>query len=286
MWSPYIRGERVPLHDPDRRGVLDGLNLTHDGASVRRAAFEASGFVVRQIIEMSGARATRIVATGGGTRVAPWMQAIADATGLPVSVSGVAEGAALGAAFLGKDGGGLESSVSRCRAVGVGRPDRRARCGVGGSCPGPLRQVPRAGRWDAGMTSSIFEGASMVSTVLRVRDVDASVRWYREKLGLEPVHVGSDGPEHPIAVYSIAGAVVSLWQLPEGRARVILDNDTNTYVVVVTNAELEVVRRTLAERGVDVGEIRRSANNEFLWFHDLDDNRFELSRSIDSRENG
>ena len=71
VWSPYLRGERVPLHDPDRRGVLDGLNLTHDGASVRRAAFEASGFVVRQIIEMSGARATRIVATGGGTRVAP-----------------------------------------------------------------------------------------------------------------------------------------------------------------------------------------------------------------------
>lgn len=112
VWSPYLRGERVPLHDPDRRGVLDGLDLTHDGASVRRAAFEASGFVVRQIIEMSGARATRIVATGGGTRVAPWMQAIADATRLPVSVSGVAEGAALGAAFLGRMAVGLESSVS------------------------------------------------------------------------------------------------------------------------------------------------------------------------------
>ena len=92
--------------------MLDGLNLTHDGASVRRAAFEASGFVVRQLIEMSGAPASRIVATGGGTRVAPWMQAIADATGLPVSVSGVAEGAALGAAFLGRMAAGLESSVS------------------------------------------------------------------------------------------------------------------------------------------------------------------------------
>lgn len=111
VWSPYLRGERVPLHDPDRRGVLDGLNLTHDGASVRRAAYEASGFVVRQIIEMSGVRATRIVATGGGTRVAPWMQAIADATGLPVSVSGVAEGAALGAAFLARMAAGLETAV-------------------------------------------------------------------------------------------------------------------------------------------------------------------------------
>ena len=88
----------------------------------------------------------------------------------------------------------------------------------------------------------------MVSTVLRVRDVAASVRWYREKLGLEPVHVGADGPEHPIAVYTIAGSVVSLWQLPAGRARVVLDNDCNTYVmVVVMNTELEGLRRTLAD---------------------------------------
>jgi xylulokinase len=111
VWSPYLRGERVPLHDPDRRAVLDGLNLSHDAASVRRAAYEASGFVVRQIIEMSGATASRIVATGGGTRVGPWMQAIADATGLPVSVSGVAEGAALGAAFIARMGAGFETSV-------------------------------------------------------------------------------------------------------------------------------------------------------------------------------
>jgi xylulokinase len=112
VWSPYIRGERVPLHDPDRRGVLDGLDLTHDGASVRRAAFEASGFVVRQLIEMSGAKASRIVATGGGTRVGPWMRAIADATALPVEVSGIPEGAALGAAFLGRMAAGLEGSLT------------------------------------------------------------------------------------------------------------------------------------------------------------------------------
>jgi xylulokinase len=112
VWSPYIRGERSPHHDPDRRGVLDGLDLTHDGAAVRRAAFEASGFVVRQLIELSGASASRIVATGGGTRVGPWMQALADVTGLPVAVSGVPEGAALGAAFLGRMAAGLESSIT------------------------------------------------------------------------------------------------------------------------------------------------------------------------------
>jgi len=112
VWSPYLRGERTPFHDPDRRGVLDGVNLTHDAMALRRAAYEASGFVVRQLIEMSGAKVSRIVAAGGGTRVDPWMQAIADATGRPVQVSGVAEGAALGAAFLARMAVGRESSIT------------------------------------------------------------------------------------------------------------------------------------------------------------------------------
>jgi xylulokinase len=110
VWSPYVRGERAPYHDPDRRAVLDGLDLTHGGAAVRRAGYEASGFVVRQLIELSGASAGRIVATGGGTRVQPWLQALADATGLTVEVSAVPEGAALGAAFLGRMAVGLETS--------------------------------------------------------------------------------------------------------------------------------------------------------------------------------
>lgn len=112
VWLPYIRGERTPFHDPDRRALLDGLDLTQDPASVRRAAFEASGFVVRQLIELSGAPALRLVASGGGTRVHPWLQAIAEATGRVVQVSRVAEGAALGAAFLGRMAAGLESSIA------------------------------------------------------------------------------------------------------------------------------------------------------------------------------
>ena len=43
VWSPYVRGERTPYFDPDRRAVLDGLDLTHGGASVRRAALRSVG---------------------------------------------------------------------------------------------------------------------------------------------------------------------------------------------------------------------------------------------------
>jgi catechol 2,3-dioxygenase-like lactoylglutathione lyase family enzyme len=129
------------------------------------------------------------------------------------------------------------------------------------------------------MTPGIFDDASMTATILRVRDVAASVGWYREKLGLESIHVGADGPEHPFASYTIAGAVVSLWQLPAGQVRTRHDNDRNSYVVVVMNQDLEIARRALVDSGVEVGEVRRSANNEFVWFYDLDGNRFELSRS-------
>ena len=112
VWAPYPRGERVPMHDPDRRGVLADLDLTHDAAALRRAAFEASGFVARRIIdaarEAHGTNPQRIVATGGGTRVDEWVQALADCTGLPVECTAVPEGAALGSAFLARCAAGLE----------------------------------------------------------------------------------------------------------------------------------------------------------------------------------
>src|SRR5581483_5022130 len=96
----YIRGERVPLNDPDRRAQLVGVTVTQTPDAVMRAAWEASGFVVRHHIDLARQPVQRIVATGGGTRVEGWMQALADCTGLPVHAAAEPEGAALGAAFL------------------------------------------------------------------------------------------------------------------------------------------------------------------------------------------
>ncbi len=109
VWSPYIRGERTPLHDPSRRASLVGLNLTHGPAEIMRAAWEAAGFVVRHHLDLAGVHPRRLVATGGGTRVDGWMQALADCTGIPVDVAAVPEGAALGAAWLARMAAGLES---------------------------------------------------------------------------------------------------------------------------------------------------------------------------------
>ena len=110
IWTPYVRGERTPLHDPDRRAGLHDLDLTHGPAAVRRAAYEAAGFVVRHHLDLSGVAATRIVATGGGTHSDEWVQCLADATELPVDVVAVPEGGALGAAFLARVTADLEGS--------------------------------------------------------------------------------------------------------------------------------------------------------------------------------
>ena len=114
VWLPYVRGERTPLHRNDLRASLHDLNLTHTPAHVVRAAYEAAGFVVRHHLDLAGdlIAPRRLVATGGGARVEPWVQALADCTHLPVDVVAVPEGGALGSAFIGRCVAGLEAQMS------------------------------------------------------------------------------------------------------------------------------------------------------------------------------
>lgn len=116
VWLPYVRGERCPLHRRDLRASVSGVSGHHGPAELLAAAYEASAFVARHLLDRAraaGADPQRIVATGGGTQSGPWMQALADVTGLPVSVSAVPEGAALGAAHQARKLAGLE--VPRAR---------------------------------------------------------------------------------------------------------------------------------------------------------------------------
>ena len=138
MWTPYLRGERAPYHDTTLRAGLHDLDMTHDAEAVERAAYEASGFVIRHMLDRAGITARRIVASGGGTHVVPWMQGVADASGLPVDTVGVAEGSALGAAYIARWTAGLESSLDGAQQwARVGSP------GGARSRAGPRR--PRSG---------------------------------------------------------------------------------------------------------------------------------------------
>ena len=115
VWLPYVRGERTPLHRRDLRASVHDVGVHHGPAHLLRAAYEAAGFVVRHHLDLArsvGVAPRRIVATRGGTQVAPWMQSLADCTGLPVDVAAVPEGAALGAAFIARCVAGLEEQMT------------------------------------------------------------------------------------------------------------------------------------------------------------------------------
>jgi len=122
VWLPYLRGERVPFHDTFLRSSLHDLDITTGPVGLERAAYEASGFVIRRMLDIAGATPRRIVVSGGGSRVLPWMAAIADATRAPVETVAVPEGAAFGASYLARMAAGLATDLDGAdRWAKVGR---------------------------------------------------------------------------------------------------------------------------------------------------------------------
>ena len=100
---PYFSGERTPIMDPDARGVIAGLTLSHTRGDLYRAALEATGFAVRhniEALEQAGGDIRRIVAVGGGTQGGLWTQIVSDVTGREQEIRAQSIGASYGAALL------------------------------------------------------------------------------------------------------------------------------------------------------------------------------------------
>lgn len=100
---PYFAGERTPFEDPEARGVIAGLTLSHTRGDVYRAALEATAMGVRHNLEAftaAGAPIDRVVAVGGGTQGSLWTQIVSDVTGLRQEQRRHSIGASLGSAFL------------------------------------------------------------------------------------------------------------------------------------------------------------------------------------------
>ena len=100
---PYFSGERTPIHDPDAKGVIFGLNLTHTRGDICRAMFEGIASGTRHILETyaeAGHEPKAVLAAGGGTKNKVWAQATSDISGRTQIIRDKTIGASYGDAFL------------------------------------------------------------------------------------------------------------------------------------------------------------------------------------------
>jgi xylulokinase len=100
---PYFEGERTPIHDPNAKGVLFGLNLKHTRADFYRAILESVAYGIKHNIDEmknEGVEARRILSVGGGTKNLVWMQIVADVAGISLNIPEQNIGASYGDAFM------------------------------------------------------------------------------------------------------------------------------------------------------------------------------------------
>jgi xylulokinase len=111
LFLPHLSGATCPVVDADSMGAFAGLASRTTRGDMARAVFEGLGYqfldILRSVEAGLGTSAERIVAVGGGTRNAFWMQNKADMLGRPLEAPEVEEATPLGAAILAGIGAGL-----------------------------------------------------------------------------------------------------------------------------------------------------------------------------------
>ncbi len=120
---PYLSGERTPHNDAGARGVLAGMSQATEVGDLVRAAMEGVAYAFADCVEAlrsAGTVPELVHAIGGGARSRSWVQMVADASGLPLSIPVSGEfGAAFGAARLGMAASEGGDPQEVCAPVGI-----------------------------------------------------------------------------------------------------------------------------------------------------------------------
>lgn len=110
---PYFAGERMPIKDPQAKGVIFGLNISHTRGHIVKAALEGIGYGINQnfdILKKSGSKINNVMAVGGGTKSKIYIQTVSDVCEITQTVPEITVGASFGDAILAGLGVGLLSS--------------------------------------------------------------------------------------------------------------------------------------------------------------------------------
>ena len=111
---PYFMGSGTPTFNPDARGAMLGLTISHTKADIIRAVLEGITYDLKQNIELLesyGLKISSLKAIGGGARSEFWLKLKADITGKKVELPNIGESAVLGAAILAGVGTKIFSNV-------------------------------------------------------------------------------------------------------------------------------------------------------------------------------
>jgi xylulokinase len=115
---PYFLGEKTPIMDPNARGILYGLTLSHTPAHIFRAILEAVIYGFRhhvEVISELGFSPKQIIATNGGAKSRFWCQIAADVLNREITAYPAHPGSALGVAFLAAKAAGVFENWSDIR---------------------------------------------------------------------------------------------------------------------------------------------------------------------------
>jgi gluconokinase len=123
---PLLGGERSPGWRVDARGAIAGISYDTTPTDVFHAALEGVILRFAELADHLPAPREVVVAGGSMARGAPWLQALADALGLPVVRSAVAESSARGAAVAALERLGHEPPPTPTAERYEPRPERRA----------------------------------------------------------------------------------------------------------------------------------------------------------------
>jgi FGGY-family pentulose kinase len=97
------QGNRSPYKNPQARGAIVGLSLSHGPGHIFRAIYEATACGTRHILEDAhahGLRVDRVFVGGGGAKSPLWLQIHADVLQKPIHLAREGEACALGSAMV------------------------------------------------------------------------------------------------------------------------------------------------------------------------------------------
>ena len=143
-----------------------------------------------------------------------------------------------------------------------------------------LQQAWPKGREAMNDAKGPLGAVSMAATTLYVSDFDKAVDWYRDKLGLQPTTVGTDGSRY--AAYLLGGAFVVLEPI-EAALEAVGPGAESTTVNLIVQDDPAVVRDALIARGVVCGPLRESPGYISFLMRDPDRNRFYVTRPHSSQ---